>query len=87
VWAPCQQRRVERRDGDPAGNDLRAGLGRDREPDGLGVGQGRLDEEGAAVDEAGQRVAEAERRDVVKRDDVDRVELGVRRMGASATVR
>ena len=42
----------------------------------------------AAVDEAGERVAQAERRDVVERHEVDAVELRVERgSGASAMVR
>ena len=64
-------------DADAPAQDLGPGMGRDRRPDRVRVGQRRLDEQAAAVDEPRQRVAEPEGRDVVERHHVDPVQLGV----------
>ena len=75
--AAGEGQRVERRDADPPGDDLGPGRGRDRVPRSPSGRQRRLDEQRAAVDEPGERVAEPEGRHVVERHEVDPVELRV----------
>src|SRR3989304_8167263 len=68
---------VERRDPDPAGQDLGPARGWNGRPDRFGVRQGRLEEDVAAVRETGARGPPGERRNVVERDGFDLLGLGM----------
>ena len=61
----------------PPVEDRPARLDRDRRPDRRRIGQRRLDEDRAAVGQAAERIALAERRHVVERHEVDVLELPV----------